>query len=276
MHRQTEQHMGLFYVSSVIDSVAESARSKEGLFKKNLSGYLLHAAMAGAYVGLGIILIFVLGAPLYEANSPLVPLVMGTSFGIALSLVILAGSDLFTGNTMVLPVGALKGAISWQTVGKLFAVNYLGNFLGSLLLAWMVSEAGIFSNEAGLHFLSVVATKKMGLSFWKLFLRGILCNWLVVLAVWSCYRLKTESGKLIMIFWCLFGFIGSGYEHSVANMTLLTLAAMVVPSETVSWAGVAHNLIPVTLGNIFSGFLFMGAAYWWISRGEVTSTEAKK
>ncbi|NUM88008.1 MAG: formate/nitrite transporter family protein [Bdellovibrionales bacterium] len=256
---------------SVIETIAESAAAKSSLFTRSFTGYLIHSAMAGAYVGLGIVLIFVLGAPLHATQSPFIPLVMGACFGIALSLVILAGSDLFTGNTMVLPIGAWTGKIQWQTVLKLFVFNYLGNFLGSIVLAWMVSEAGIFSSESSAQFLSVVASKKMGAGFWKLFLRGILCNWLVVLAVWSCYRLKTESGKLIMIFWCLLGFIGSGYEHSVANMTLLTLANFAVPGETVTWAGVARNLIPVTLGNFVSGFLFMGEAYWWISRPEKLS-----
>ncbi|MBI2522265.1 MAG: formate/nitrite transporter family protein [Bdellovibrio sp.] len=249
----------------VINAIGESAKAKEKLFFSCFSGYMIHAALAGVYVGFGIVLIYILGAPFYAAHSPFISLIMGASFGIALSLVILAGSDLFTGNTMVLPVGAMTGNITWSSVLKLFICNYFGNFIGAVLLAWIVAQAGIFSNESSTIFLAAMAQKKMALGFWKLFLRGILCNWLVVLSVWCCYRMKTESGKLIMIFWCLFGFIGAGYEHSVANMTLLTLANFATPGEGISWMGVLQNLIPVTLGNLVSGLVFVGGAYWWVS-----------
>ena len=101
----------------------------------------------------------------------------------------------------------------------------------------------------------------------SLFLKGILCNWLVVLAVWCTFRLKSEPAKLIMVWWCLLGFVGSGYEHSIANMTLLTLANL-LPNEgnhLISWSGMLNNLVPVTLGNIVSGVLFMGIPYYLIS-----------
>jgi nitrite transporter NirC len=91
----------------------------------------------------------------------------------------------------------------------------------------------------------------------------MLCNWLVCLAVWSAMRATSEAGKLIMIFWCLFAFIGAGFEHSIANMTLLGIGLLQEHPDTVSWGGFVHNLVPVTLGNIVSGALFVGAAYWF-------------
>jgi len=66
-----------------------------------------------------------------------------------------------------------------------------------------------------------------------------------------------------MIFWCLFAFITSGFEHSVANMTLLSISLMVPHPETVSLAGLVANLVPVTIGNIIGGAVFVGAAYWY-------------
>lgn len=251
--------------SDVLESIAGAAAAKVAFARNRLPAFLIHSAMAGAYVGLGIILIFVLGAPLSAAKSPVTSLVMGATFGIALSLVIMAGSDLFTGNTMILPVGALSGRISWAPVLPTLAYTYLGNLAGSVLVAWLAFQAGTFAADPGLTFVTAVAAKKMSLGFWPLFFRGILCNWLVVLGVWSCFRLKSESGKLIMIFWCLLGFVGSGYEHSVANMTLLTLANLLPHGPEISWAGLAANLVPVTLGNTVSGVLFMGAAYWYMS-----------
>ncbi len=94
-------------------------------------------------------------------------------------------------------------------------------------------------------------------------MRGILCNILVCLAVWCAFKLKEETAKLIMIFWCLFAFITSGFEHSIANMTLLSLSLMVPHPDTVSLAGLAANLVPVTIGNIIGGAVFIGAAYWF-------------
>jgi len=106
----------------------------------------------------------------------------------------------------------------------------------------------------------------MNAPFLELFMRGILCNTLVCLAIWCSMKLKEETAKLIMIFWCLFAFITSGFEHSVANMTLLSISLFIPHPETVSWAGLAANLVPVTLGNIVGGMLFVGIAYWYIAR----------
>lgn len=255
----------------VMENISKSAKNKNELFFNEPIRYVLHSAMAGAYIGLGIILILSLGTPLYTAHSPYLCLVMGASFGIALSLTMFAGSDLFTGNTMILPIGAFNQSISWRQTFKLLIINYFSNFIGSIFLAWIVYRAGIFSSEEHIAFLRAFASKKMGMGFEKLYFRGILCNWLVTLSVWCCYKMKSESGKLIMIFWCLFGFIGPGYEHSVANMTLLSLANFVISNTNeITWAGLIHNLIPVTLGNITSGAIFMGGAYLFISKRKAT------
>ena len=96
----------------------------------------------------------------------------------------------------------------------------------------------------------------------QLFIRGIFCNILVCLAVWCTFRLKTETSKLIMIFWCLFAFVTSGFEHSIANMSLLVIGA------TITVAGSLYNLFFVTLGNILGGVL-LGVTYHYISNKKV-------
>lgn len=100
----------------------------------------------------------------------------------------------------------------------------------------------------------------------ELFLKGLLCNMLGCLAVWCAVKLKEETAKLIMIFWCLFAFITTGFEHSVANMTLLTTALLIPHTAAISISGLVHNLIWVTLGNFVGGVVFIGAAYWYISK----------
>ena len=99
-----------------------------------------------------------------------------------------------------------------------------------------------------------------------LFARAILCNWLVCLALWMSGRMTSDAAKCIAIFWCLFAFIGSGFEHSVANMTLLAIALLSDHPETITVGGMVYNLVWVTLGNIVSGAIIMGAGYWTMSR----------
>ncbi|MDP4096778.1 formate/nitrite transporter family protein [Paenibacillus sp. P96] len=249
-----------------VENVIETAVNKKNKMNESLTRYALAAVLAGAYVGLGIILIFTLGAPLAAIQSPLQPLIMGASFGIALTLVVFAGSELFTGNNMFFTISTLAGRTTVGDTTKNWIVVFLGNLVGAVLLALLISGTGLFREAASDHLIFTAAAKKMSLPFSDLFFRGILCNWLVCLALWMAGRAKSEAAKLVLIWWCLFAFIASGYEHSVANMTLLSVA-LVLPNhpETVTLAGWLHNMIPVTLGNIVGGGVFVGMAYWFIS-----------
>jgi nitrite transporter NirC len=176
--------------------------------------------------------------------------------------VIIAGAELFTGNNMVMAVGLLRRTVSpWALLG-VWLVSFAGNLAGSLALAWLVTRSGVLGAHPQLGVIEKAVAAKMQLSFGSLFYRGVLCNWLVCLAVWSALRMQSEAGKLIMIFWCLFAFVGAGFEHSVANMTLLALGLMQAHGPAVTLAGFVHNLVPVTLGNIAGGALFVGGAYW--------------
>ncbi len=243
-------------------AAAESARAKIAFLRSNPLGYFILAMLAGIYVGFGIVLIFAIGAPLLASNSPVAKLAMGASFGIALSLVIFAGSELFTGNNMVMTLGTLRRTVSPQAALVIWLVSFAGNLAGSLLLAWLVAKSGVFAAAPHLAIIEKTAATKMSLPFDQLFLRGLLCNWLVCLAVWCALRAKSESGRLIMIFWCLFAFIGAGFEHSVANMTLLGIALIQHHGADISVAGFVHNMVPVTLGNLVGGAVFVGGLYW--------------
>ncbi len=251
------------YLDSV-DQMAATAAAKAAFFKRSPVGFWLSSMMAGAYVGIGILLIFSVGSdvdPAYRA------LVMGCSFGIALTLVIFAGSDLFTGHTMFMTMGVLRRRVGWSDLASSWTVTWVGNLAGcaalAMLFAWGGGGAVLHSKS---QWLMTVAAAKMNAPALSLFARAILCNWLVCLAIWMSARMTSDSAKCIAIFWCLFGFIGSGYEHSVANMTLLSVALLGEHPATVTWAGLAYNLFWVTLGNIVAGAGFMGLGYWLMSR----------
>ena len=248
-----------------LDAAATAAQKKVAALEQSLPRYLILAALAGAYVGLGIALIFAIGAPLSAAGSPFTKVVMGASFGIALSLVIVAGAELFTGNVMLLPVGRFAGRASWSQLAGLWGWSFVGNLVGSIGLAALLAASGAFAADPQRGFIEATAQTKMHLPFWSAFARGILANWLVCLAVWCTFRTSSEMAKLVMVFWCLFGFIGAGFEHSVANMTLLALALFQPHADTLTWWGYLNNLVPVTLGNIVGGAGFVAAAYWFAS-----------
>ena len=247
-----------------VDQFAELAAKRSGFLKRSPLGFWITSMMAGAYVGLGIILIFSVGSdvePAYRA------LIMGASFGIALTLVVFAGADLFTGHTMYMPLGLLRRRVGWGELASAWTVSWLGNLVGAALLAWLFVLGGgglVLHSKSGL--LMSVAAAKMNAPALALFCRAVLCNWLVCLALWMSARTSSDAAKCIVIFWCLFGFIGSGYEHSVANMTLFAIALLGEHPDSVTVAGMLHNLLWVTLGNIVSGAGIMGLGYWAASR----------
>jgi nitrite transporter len=248
-----------------IEAVVESALKRKQLMDESLLRYLVAAGLAGAYVGLGIILIFSVGAPLSAIQSPVTSLVMGASFGVALTLVIFAGAELFTGNNMIFAMSSLTGATRWRDAYKNWFWCFIGNLIGAMVLVMLVKGSGLFNNIKPEHLLMTAAAKKMSIPFWQAFFRGILCNWFVCLAIWTSMRAKSDSAKLILIWWMLFGFIASGYEHSVANMTVLGLALVLPHPETISLSGWFHNMIPVTLGNMVGGIGFLAMLYWFIT-----------
>lgn len=140
--------------------------------------------------------------------------------------------------------------------------TWLGNLLGSIFVAalYFYAATPLLSTDTSL--VHAAALAKTSASASALFFRGILCNWLVCLAIWMANRVE-GSAKFIAIWWCLLAFIACGYEHSVANMTLFSLSWFGHHSDAYTLAGIGHNLLWVSLGNLVSGALFMGLGYWY-------------
>lgn len=245
------------------NALSQAAVAKAAFLKKSIGRYLVASGWAGLYVGLGIILIMVVGSLGTAAGSSLTKIFMGLSFGIALSLVIMAGSELFTGNNLIMTVGVLDKKVSWKDVFGVWGVSYIGNFIGSFIVGGLFVLTRISGTPVG-DFINNVASVKMNDDFMSLLAKGILCNLLVCLAVLCSVKMKSESGKLIMIFWCLFAFITAGFEHSIANMTIFAMALLIPHPETVSVAGMFANLIPVTIGNMIGGALMLGVGYFYM------------
>ena len=207
----------------------------------------------------------------------------GSIFGTGLMLVVLAGGELFTGNTMIL-ASVLEKKVKLGSMFENWIVVYLGNFVGSLIIAYFMYKSGLFSSGANvLGGVTIkIAAYKVGLTFSQGFYLGIMCNMLVCLAVWLSYGAKDMTGKIFAIFFPIWLFITSGFEHSVANMYYIPAgilakgnkgfvdAAMALGVTTeklghLNWTNfVTKNLVPVTLGNIVGGAIFVAGAYWFV------------
>ncbi|HFL3657122.1 TPA: formate/nitrite transporter family protein [Clostridioides difficile] len=243
-----------------LDKLTNAAINKINLLNTSKVKYLVSSAFAGLYVGIGIgiLLIFTIGGLLTDAGSPMTKIVMGLSFAIALSLVIMTGTELFTGNNMVMSAGMLNKGVSIKDTSKIWAYSWVGNLIGALVLGIIFVGTGLVDKGPVAEFFANTAASKASMPFTALFFRGILCNILVCVSVLCSFRTNSDTAKIIMIFLCLFAFITSGFEHSVANMTIYSVSLFSPTISTVTIGGAIYNLVAVTLGNIVGGALFMG------------------
>jgi len=243
-------------------AVTKAAQDKLEFLKSNPLGYFVASMLAGAYIGFGVLVFSTVGGLL--SGDPYARIVMGASFGIALSLVVMAGAELFTGNNFVFSLGLFGKKLKLGDIIKILIVCYIGNWIGAILLAAVFRGTGLTNGAAG-EFIASLSAAKMSVPAVELFLRGLLCNTLVCLAVWCTFRCKSESARLMMIFWCLLAFNVSSFEHSIANMTLLTVSLLAPFGAAVSLGGYFYNILLVTLGNMTGGILCMALPYYLIA-----------
>lgn len=225
---------------------------------------LISGLLAGAYIGVGVVLMVCAAGPLIAAGDGLSKLVAGVVFGVALTLVVFAGADLATSAMMVLPQGILmKRVAPGRAVSALITV-FVFNLAGSLLFSAIVAISGVIdSNPPAAAMLSDLLAGRAAQSPIELFARGILCNLLVCLAIWMGARVRSEVGKIALIFVSITAFVASGFEHVVANMTIYGLGLMTGdPNATLVLFG--GNLLWVGLGNLVGGGLIVGVGYWVI------------
>jgi nitrite transporter NirC len=252
------------YTEAVQTLAGQAVAKLEGQ-RVSLVAHLVRSALAGMYVGIAIVLIFTVGGTLSTVSPGVVRMAMGICFGGALTIVVFAGSELFTGSNLVLTLGVLSGKARWRDLGSNWVWTWVGNLAGSVLLAFMVVRAGLLDETKFgpiNAFVQKVADTKMNMPWEWLLWRAILANWLVCLGVWMAARIKSETARILMIWWCMFTFITVGGEHSIANMCGLMLALLIPHGETITWGGYGYNLALATLGNVIGGAIFVAGVYW--------------
>ena len=264
--------------AEITDFMIQTAQDKvNGSFLKLLVlGFLAGAFIAFAAEGSNMAAFNLLAEP---ATYGLGKALAGAIFGTGLMLVVLAGGELFTGNTLILAAVCDK-KVKINRMLRNWLIVYLGNLIGSLFIAYMMVHSGLLASGGDmLGAMTVkIAAYKVNLTFMQGFYLGIMCNWLVCLAVWIASGAETMAGKILAIFFPIWLFITSGFEHSVANMYYIPAGIMAKANEAypalanlsaealshLTWGGFfINNLLPVTLGNIVGGGLFVGLAYWY-------------
>lgn len=265
--------------AEIMDYTIETGVKKSKLqpFQTLLLGFLAGAFIAFASEGSNMAAFNLLSKP---ETYGLGKFVAGAIFPVGLILVVTAGAELFTGNTLM--TGALLDRkIRMSEMLRNWFLVYIGNFIGSLLIAYLMVHSGLF--DSGGHLLGgmtiKIASYKVSLNFKKAFYLGILCNWLVCLAVWMSYGSKDLIGKMFGAYFPIWLFITSGFEHSIANMYYIP--AGILAKANPAWAKASglspealarlnwqsffvQNLLPVTLGNLIGGAVLVAGIYFFI------------
>ena len=218
---------------------------------QSLPRLLLLGALAGAFIafaGVAASIGGALGGKLASA----------TIFPIGLTMVLLAGSELFTGNCLFL-MPLLRRNITAGHMLRNWVAVYLGNLLGSVAVAFLVVQCGALDGIAEAAVAAAVTTA--ALPFGVALLRGVLCNFLVCLAVWMAFCAQSAGGKVVSLFGPIFLFVLCGFEHSVANMYYIPAGIFLAENGEVTWLSLWQNLLPVTLGNMVGGCGLGGILY---------------
>ena len=200
----------------------------------------------------------------------------GLVFSLGLSLVVIGGAELFTGNCLIVMAWANRQLNSLDILRN-WSIVWIGNLVGALALVAMVILAHHTSLNNGAVGTAVLklAIGKIAPDSTTIFFKGILCNLLVCLAVWLTYAGRGVADKMAGLLLPVSAFVACGFEHCIANMYFLPLAWVLVQTgqvpagldvHVITLAGIAHNLIPATLGNIVGGAGFVGLVYWVIYR----------
>ncbi|WP_082104276.1 formate/nitrite transporter family protein [Demequina soli] len=244
-----------------VDVHAKAAAAKAKL-SRTPARLIVSAMLAGMWIGVGDVLMWSAAGPLHVAGNPFEKLIAGSVFAAALTIVVFAGSELATSAMMILPLGALRGTISWLRGAGVLLGIFFSNMLGAFALAWVLIQTGVLAHGPAADFFQDYLAGKVEHTPSELFWRGVLCNVLVSVAIWAAARLKSEAAKAIIIFWGVLAFIASGFEHVVANMTTFAIGLM---QGDVSWADFGTNMTFVGLGNLVGGAIVIGLAYAFVA-----------
>ncbi|MDH5358639.1 MAG: formate/nitrite transporter family protein [Gammaproteobacteria bacterium] len=236
------------------------------------------AILAGSFIAFGAVFFTLVTHDSMGVAAGLMRLIGGVVFCLGLIFVVVAGGELFTGNNLIV-MAYVDGKVTFSQLMRNWVLVYAGNFVGALGILvliylsghWQIGQGGVGAKVIA------IANAKVNMSWVEAFTRGILCNILVCMAIWLCFAGRTVVDKVLAILFPITAFVAMGFEHSVANMYFIPAGLLASQqAELVQLAGninlenltvagfLVKNLLPVTLGNIVGGSVFVGLFYWFI------------
>jgi formate/nitrite transporter len=238
-------------IREALDAIAEKKASA------TMQQQFFLAVLAGIYIGFGAVVATVVtsGSGLDEG---LKRFLGGSVFSVGLMLVLIPGSELFTGN-ILMSVGFLSRRVHPLRILRNWVVVWIGNFAGAMLLAWLIIKSNQLVDDGVVGYVGeraiAITERKLELAttFWACFIRGVLCNMLVCLAVIMATSARTVSGKILGIYFPIMTFVACGFEHSIANMYFLPAGLMAAGQLGARFGDMLFSLFAVTLGNILGG-----------------------
>ena len=225
-----------------VAKVAEAAKNKAELCNNHFGKYFMRLSNVSAAV-------------LYSTYPQFGKLLGAFLFSLAIVLVVFLNGELFTGNNFVMAVGVYNKTVSVKDMVKVWVVSYVGNFVGAFLLSAMFVYSKA-SHAIMVDYYNSFIYSKISAGVPELLLRGILCNFLVCMAVLVGTKLKSESGKLIIMFCIIMSFVVAGFEHCIANMSTFSIGYMLLGN--IGTVAVIKSMIVVTIGNILGGAVLLG------------------
>lgn len=263
--------------ADILERILESAEVKSKMPLKRLIIFGIFAGVYIAFAGAGANM-----ASFNLLANPetfgLGKILSGTIFTAGLIMVVLGGAELFTGNTTML-AAVVHRRITLSSMLKNWVIVYICNLIGGVLIAVMVSySGGLGAGDGMLGAMTVrIAAGKVNMDFGQALVSGIMCNWLVCMAVWLSTGAQTTVGKIFSIFFPIWLFVTAGFEHCVANMFFIPAGIFAKESElflsisgigsedlsNLTWGGMlVNNMLPVTVGNIIGGAVCVAIGYY--------------
>lgn len=283
---------------AITAKAGDAGKYKVGLPAWNM---VLRGFMSGAYIAMGAALATVCSTGIMAtdvalrygtASAGFSQLILGAVFPVGLIITVLTGAELFTGDAMLAPMAAFIHKVTWMQVINLWIFVYIGNLIGSIVFAYIMAYGPFVSfDAAGVGTVTAFGTRAIGIAgakvsyvgmmgMWSAFLKAIACNWLVNLAILLGICADDAVGKFFGIWFPIMAFVSSGFEHCVANMYFIPAGIFTQGfitdttkiNASINWVTMwTANIIPVTIGNIVGGLLFVGVIYWVAFRKEIAA-----
>lgn len=251
--------MAFFEPNEIAKKTVEQGVKKANL---RLSSQLLLGFLAGAFIALGFLLDIRVTAGMPDNIWGAFPAFIGAAvFPVGLILCVICGAELLTGNLMSVSMAWFDKKISFGKLIYNWFWILIGNFIGSLFVAYFFGHVvGLTEATPFLEKTIAIAQGKTTPTFWPAFVSAIGCNWLVCLGVWISYGADDIIGKIFGIWFPIMAFVAIGFQHVVANMFVIPAAIF---AGHMTWGAYFANFVPVLLGNIVGGSIFVGWIYWF-------------